>query len=169
MNKSKIELVRGITTPMFMIFSREEVEAGDPRPAVEQWNELFADREVVWQSRNQIILVIDGYLDDPRELVEIKEVRDFLGKFNELWPYWAFFFNHVDDSIRLLFTCTCAARFYGGCEVDIDPIKANKFLRAGFSGMNAIFKTFGFPEEEISPMTRRIAEILKQTGHSGRM
>ena len=73
-----------------------------------QLNSYLSDPNTVWRARSQIGLVIYGYQDDPRELVEIREVRNFLTTFNDMWPYWAFYFIHVDGSITLLCTCGCA-------------------------------------------------------------
>jgi hypothetical protein len=50
-------------------------------------------------------LVVDGYNYDPRELVDIPEVRTLLRSLEASWPHWAFFFNQVDDSIKLLVRC----------------------------------------------------------------
>ena len=38
-------------------------------------------------------LVVDDYNNDPRELVDILEVRTLLRRLEAAWPYWAFFFS----------------------------------------------------------------------------
>lgn len=40
----------------------------------------------------------DGYHHDPRELVDIPEVRTLLRRLEGAWPYWVFF-SQVDESI----------------------------------------------------------------------
>lgn len=54
-------------------------------------------------------LVVDGYNEDRREIVDIPEVRAFLREIDQQWPYWALFFNQVDDSIKLTLSCVCAS------------------------------------------------------------
>ena len=51
------------------------------------------------------IQLIPGHVPDPRELVDIPEVRNLLRRLEAAWPYWAYFFNQVDDSIMLLLSC----------------------------------------------------------------
>ena len=58
-------------------------------------------------------LVVSGYDDDKRELVDVPEVRKFLAEFTVQWPYWAFFLNQVDDSILILGSCTCGKSYPG--------------------------------------------------------
>jgi len=54
-------------------------------------------------------LVVNGYNNDPRELVDIPEVRAMLRQREATWPHWAYFFNQVDDSIKLLLSCVAGA------------------------------------------------------------
>ena len=60
---------------------------------------FLATREGAWRYRGQMTLVVDGYKHDPRELVDIPEVRALLRDLEAEWPYWAYFFNQMDDSI----------------------------------------------------------------------
>ena len=47
-------------------------------------------------------------------------------------------------------------------EVDIEAGRSRDFLQSGFFGMNTIFKVHRFPEVEISPVTKNIADLLKR-------
>jgi len=78
---------------------RREIESGDVRSVVDRLLTQFRDPQAIWRYRGQLTLVIDGYNQDPRELVDIREVRSFLQEFDRHWPYRAFFFNQVDDSL----------------------------------------------------------------------
>ena len=103
---------------------------------------------------------------NPRELVDIVEVRSLLQTLGQQWPYWAFFFNQVDDSIKLLGSCVCGSRFPGHGAVEIDGNKVVNFLRHGFDGMNTVFEKFGFPEDELESMSRGLVEVIEQAGMS---
>ena len=65
-------------------------------------------------------LVVDGYNDGLRGLVDIPDVRVLLQELYQQWPYWAFFLNQVDDSIKLLGSCICGTRCPGSGAVEID-------------------------------------------------
>ncbi len=57
-----------------------------------------ATREDAWLYRGQMSLVVDGYNHDPRELVDIPEVRHLLKRLAAQWPYWGFFLNPVNPN-----------------------------------------------------------------------
>jgi hypothetical protein len=109
-------------------------------------------------------LVVDGYNDEQRELIDIPEVRAFLKLLNERWPYWGYFFNQVDDSIKLLGCCVCGTNFPGAGAIEIDGTKLVEFLRQGFGGLNLIFEKFGFPESELKIIGDGLLEVIEQSG-----
>ena len=146
------------------MISRRQVESNDMASVVNEHKILLASREDCWLYRGQVSLVVDGYEDDPRELVDIPEVRAFLRDFTVQWPYWAFFFNQVDDSIILLGSCVCGKSYPGGGTVEMDVDKIKQFLLDGFEGMNALFEKHGFPEAELEIMSRGLIEVMEQAG-----
>lgn len=162
----RIVLRSGVTDPVVLMFSRREVEveAGDAGAAVRRLTSLFDTPEAIWRYRGQVALVVDGYNDDPRELVDVPEVRAFLIEFTQQWPYWAFFFNQVDDSIKLLSSCLCASRFLGHGQIEIDAEKLRRFLLTGFAAMNSIFDDHGFPESVLKEMSDGVIEVIEQAG-----
>jgi hypothetical protein len=159
----RIDLRPGVTEPVVLLISRREIESGDITSVTSRLKPFLAAREDAWLYRGQMSMVIDGFNDDPRELVDIPEVREFLRMFDKQWPYWAFFFNQVDDSIKIYLSCVCGVSFPGGGAVEIDADKLSEFLMHGFAGMNSIFDRFGFSETELEVQSRGIVEIVEQT------
>lgn len=139
---------------------------GDTASVLTSLKPFLATREDAWLYRSQMSLVVDGYNDDPREFVDIPQVRDFLISLEQQWPYWAFFFNLLDDSMKLLGACVCAADFRGGGAVEIDGRKLADFLQRGFAGMNTIFDRHSSPEAELQAMSLGIMEVIEQAGMS---
>jgi hypothetical protein len=164
MTSPRFDLRPGVTEPVVLMFSRREVESGDPSASVARLDALFDSRQAVWRYRGQVALVVAGYDDDPRELIDIPEVRAFLTRFNAQWPYWAFYFNQVDDSIKILLSCLCARRYLGRGQVEIEPEKLRRFLLKGFAAMNSIFDKHGFPESELRAMSDGVIEVVEQAG-----
>lgn len=160
----RMDLRRGVTEPVILMISRHQVQTGDTASVLTSLKPFLATREDAWLYRSQMSLVVDGYNDDPRELVDIPQVRDFLIALDQQWPYWAFFFNQIDDSIKLLGSCVCGAEFKGGGAVEIDGRKLAYFLQRGFAGMNAIFDQHGFPEAELEAMSLGVMEVIEQAG-----
>lgn len=164
MSNPRIDLRPGVTEPVIIMISRRQVESRDMASVVNELKILLASREDCWLYRGQVSLVVDGYEDDPRELVDIAEVRDFLRNFAVQWPYWGFFFNQIDDSIILLGSCVCGKAYPGGGAVEMDVEKIKQFLLDGFEGMNALFDKHGFPESELESMSRGLIEVMEQAG-----
>lgn len=160
----RIDLRPGISSPVLLVISRRQVEEADIASVLSEVKPFLATGEDAWLYRGQMVLSVDGYNDDPRELVDIAEVRALLCELERQWPYWAFFFNQVDDSIKLLASCVCGTDFPGRGVVEIDARMLGPFLDRAFDGMNAIFDMHGFPEGELESMSRGLVEVLEQAG-----
>ncbi|KPF61697.1 hypothetical protein D621_00225 [beta proteobacterium AAP51] len=158
------DLRPGVTEPVVLLISRREMEQGDLASVLSRLKVFQATREDAWLYRGQMSLVVNGYNDDPRELVDIPEARKLLARLEAEWPYWAFFFNQVDDSIKLLLSCAAGKHFYGGGAVEMDPERISQVLGHGFGGLNTLFERFGFPEAELEAQSRGLFEVLQQAG-----
>jgi len=164
MNQPRIDLRPGVHDPVVLMISRRQVEAADLASVIQGLRRFTATREDAWLYRCQMSLVVTGYDDDPREIVDIPEARLFLKHLARDWPYWAFLFNHVDASLVLLLSCAAGKRFpgRGAVEIDIDALK--KVLLHGFAGTNELFDRFGFDEKENEVITRGLIEVVQGAG-----
>jgi hypothetical protein len=160
----RLDLRPGVSEPVVLLISRREVEAGDLASVLSRLKVFLATREDAWRYRGQMTLVVDGYNNDPRELVDIPEVRSLLRGLESSWPQWAFFFNQVDDSIKLLLSCVAGSRFLGRGAVEMDGDLVAAALGRAFGGMNMVFERFGFPEDELEKMSNGLVEVLQQAG-----
>ena len=160
----RLDLRPGVSEPVVLMISRREVEAADLDSVLSRLKVFLATREDAWRYRGQMTLVVDGYNNDPRELVDIAEVRTLLRGLEADWPYWAYFFNQVDDSIKLLLSCVAGSRFLGHGAVEMDADLVAAALARALGGMNTIFERFGFPEDELEKMSNGLVEVLQQAG-----
>ena len=69
------------------MISLRQVEQRDIASVLKELKPLLATCEDTWLYRGQVSLVVDGYNNDPRELVDIPQVRAFLRMFEKQWPY----------------------------------------------------------------------------------
>ena len=159
--RARFDLRPGSSEPVALVISRREVERADLASVLSRLKIFLATREDAWRYRGQMTLVVDGYNDDPRELVDIPEVRSLLSRLEAEWPYWAFFFNQADDSIKLLLSCVAGARYLGRGAVEMDADLVAAAMARAFGGMNAVFERFNFPEDELEPMSRGFVEVLQ--------
>lgn len=160
----RLDLRLGVSEPVVLLISRREVEAGDLASVLSRLKPFLATREDAWRYRGQMMLVVDGYNNDPRELVDIPEVRAVLRGLESSWPHWAYFFNQVDDSIKLLLSCVAGSRFLGRGAIEMDADLVASALGRAFGGMNLIFDRFGFPEDELEMISNGLVEVLQQAG-----
>ncbi len=156
----RLDLRPGVTEPVVLMISRRQVEQHDLASVLDSLKIFTASREDAWKYRGQMTLVVSGYDDDPRELVDMAEVRSLLVALVEQWPYWGFFMNQVDDSIRILASCYCGVEFPGGGAALIDPQRIRPFMNLAFAGMNTLFDQHGFPEHELEAMSLGLAQLL---------
>ena len=159
MTPPRLDLRKGVTDPVVLLISRRQVEQQDLASVLDSLKVFTATREVAWLYRGQMSLVVDGYNHDPRELVDIPEVRHFLKRLAAQWPYLGFFLNQVDDSIKILGSCCCGVEFPGRGAVLIDPALLPGFLNQAFAGMNALFDQHGFPEHELEAMSMGLVAL----------
>lgn len=160
----RVDLRPGVSKPVVLMISSREIEQSDLASVLSRLKVFLATREDAWRYRGQMTLVVDGYNDDPRELVDIPEVRALLRGLEVEWPYWAYFFNQVDDSIKLLLSCAAGSRFLGNGAVEMDGALVAAAMARAFGGMNTIFERFNFPEDELELMSRGFVEVLQQAG-----
>jgi len=160
----RTDLRPGVQEPVVLLISRREVEQADIPSVLSRLKVFLATREDAWRYRGQMTLVVDGYNHDPRELVDIPEVRSLLRRLEAEWPYWAFFFNQVDDSIKLLLSCVAGSRYLGRGAVEMDADLVAAAMARAFGGMNTVFERFNFPEDELELMSRGFVEVLQQAG-----
>ena len=163
-SQPRTDLRPGVSEPVVLLISRREVEQADLPSVLSRLKVFLATREDAWLYRGQMTLVVDGYNNDPRELVDIPEVRSLLRRLEAEWPYWAFFFNQVDDSIKLLLSCVAGSRYLGNGAVEMDADLVAAAMARAFGGMNTVFERFNFPEEELELMSRGFVEVLQQAG-----
>lgn len=156
----RLDLRTGFTEPVVLLISRRQVVECDVDSILRELKVFMATREDAWRYRGQVSITIDGYNDDPRALVDIPEVRTLMRALYRGWPYWAYFLNQVDDSIKILGSCVFGAAFPGAGAVLVDPDKLGNFLTMGFAGMNTVFERYNFPEHELEKMSQGLSEVL---------
>jgi len=161
-------------------FSRSKVERGD----FSHFLGLYAPDKLpegrrLRDTMNSVILGIEGWDDDPREIHMIPEIRRFYTSFHEAWPYWLYFCNLETDTLRAMTMCCLPSidvmQTEGQIQVAVtcDPLDLLNFLKRDFLSMNlmceragmfeariynrtkAVFEYFGLPFDEAPPAARR--------------
>ena len=167
MSSLRHDLQPGVNEPVILMVSRTAVERDDLASVLGRLKLLSATREDAWLYRGQLSIVFEGYEDDPRELVDVPEVRRFVVRLNAAWPYWAFFMNQLDSTISLWLACLCGKTFPGSGQVELDIELLREMLRGGFDGMNTLFDRHGFSEDALRVQIEGLACLVGEMANTG--
>jgi hypothetical protein len=148
---------------IFYQFSRSKVERLD----FSHFLSLHAPEKLPTGRRlrammGSMVMVIEGYDFDPREIHTIPEVRRFYSAFHEAWPYWLYFCNLDQDALKMMVFC-CMKSFTAikvdgktECAVQCDPMEVAAFIAADFGPMNLMCERAEMFESLIKQRTQDI-------------
>jgi hypothetical protein len=163
LSSNSLRLRPGVTEPVLLLISREAVVNCDVERVFKQSVRfLMASREDVVLYRQQASLVFEGWDEDPRELVDVPEVRAFVKAMAVRWPQWAFFFNQTDPSIALWISCLVGESFPGGGAVEINVELLRHELQQALTGMNSIYDLHGLSEQDLEVQALGFIEVIQQ-------
>lgn len=143
-----------------VVISRQQVEAGDINEPLSVLLTLL-NREAAIKLCERVEIGVAGFDDDPRELYEIQEVRNFMCKLDAEFPYWLYFLSK--RGLGLLFVLSCF------CPPFLAPEERQRIwnehigdylLKRGFPALNHICECAGCSEEEIQRLSERVTEYL---------
>lgn len=156
------DLRPGLSDPVVFVISRQQVEALDLDESLDFLHSLVptAHPDHAWAYKGRLSLVISGYDSDPRELFEIPEVCRYLRALDEQWPFWLFFFNQVDDSIKLIALCLASSIEVVPGAAHIDPDGLRRFMERAFTAVNYLFESYGFPESENEALSMEVSRLF---------
>jgi len=158
-----MRLRSAVKDPVILLISREAVDHCDvERVFKHSVRYLMAAREDVILYRQQTSVVFEGWDEDPRELVDVPEVRTFVKAMAVRWPEWAYFFNQEDPSIALWTSCLAGTLFPGGGAVEIDVELLRTALDRALSGMNSIYDLHGLSEKDLEVQSLGFIEVIQQ-------
>src|SRR5665811_76711 len=102
--------------------------------------------------RESVAISVAGYNDDPRELVEIPEVRLFFKRLTEEWPHWLWFLNRDIGAVGLLLSLLCKVETHhsdGRFSTEFaDITEVMDIVRELFDRSIPLFSTYGISEDD---------------------
>lgn len=87
---------------LVLLITRDEIRRGTVGDVVDRLMVLSDDSDNVVRYAQRLVVVIDGYNDDPRELTAIPEVVEFIRAIDREWSYWFHFLSTEHDSLMLV-------------------------------------------------------------------
>lgn len=145
---------------LVVVADRKQVEAGDTSEIVPILHSLLQP-ETAKKFFERVDLSFSGYDQDPRELHEIVEVRDFVLKLDEQFPYWCYFLTKVGHGLRVVMFCFCPPYLKPEAQQEIWPERMNAYLiNRGFPAMAAVCQLAGWSDDQIMQLNDRVVEYL---------
>lgn len=142
-------------------FSRDRVEAGDAKDFLSRFGKSSLPTGKKLESMmNSLVLMIEGYDDDPREIYAIPEVRTFYQRFWQRWPYWLYIFNLNTENLMMMVMCCLdsldALKVQGQpqVQVQINPLEVVQFISGDFAPMNEICECAVMTERQFFERTK---------------
>jgi len=147
--------------PIVIVIARDEVESQDISRALSMLKALLSTPETAKEHFEKIDIAFHGYDDDTRELFEIPEVRNFVFKLDEAFPYWFYFLSKNDLGLQALVLCFMPPYLTEEAKAQIFPERLQPLLlERWFPAMNQVCEFVEMPEEEIERLTNRVMSYI---------
>jgi hypothetical protein len=151
------------------VMDDREVKAKDTSRVTRFFERLLSTKELAFDNMGKVKLSFYGYDDDPRELFEIPEVREYIALLDRKLQSLFFFVptGEKADTLRLFIYCLCDAKWEGPRatpkgrgKVTFDTRLAGDFLNRHWSSLNSITTWLGMSIEENKRISFAIMECL---------
>ena len=128
---------------------------------------LMQTKKSVEEARQSIKFIFSGYDDDPRELCEIEEVRNYAKELDYYWPYHFYFLADEDNipgigpwsEIRAWASYLCGVtRTPSGITYNNEDLKA--FLLRHVSSLNELCSKYDLGEQPPNILCKRALREL---------
>lgn len=91
--------------PLVIIVSRQDVERCDVALPLSVLSRLLESVSVIRSFEERVEIAFHGYDSNPSELYELAEVRAFVHRLDEQFPYWLFFLTKEGTGLQALAWC----------------------------------------------------------------
>jgi hypothetical protein len=150
-------------TFMKITVSRKEIELGDINKALEKLNKFIEYGFVMKRYCEDIEIAFTGYEKDSRALWEIEEVRNYVRKLDEKFPYWFYFLTKEGAGLHSIVQCFLLPYLTEEGKRNYHPKQLSEYLaKRGFPAMNYLCGIAGNTEDEIEEMTYRVMNYLTE-------
>jgi hypothetical protein len=124
---------------------------------------VAASRERVLRFRGRVDFSIDGYSADPRELYEIREVREYVAALDASFPYWFWFLDPGTSSLLIIAAscCDCQSARNGTMRrLVIEPAALVDFTMRHFDALNRLAGIHDIPDAALEEISEAIGTWL---------
>ena len=143
-----------------VVVRRQQVEAGNISEPLLTLRKLLT-RDAAVKFCERVDIGVAGYDDDSRELYEIPEVRDFIHRLDEEFPYWLYFLSKRRLGLMFILSCFCPPYLAPEAQQRIWNERITDYLmKRGFPAMNHICECAGCSEAEMHQLSDRVMDYI---------
>ena len=147
--------------PFIIVVSSDEVLSEDIEPALGTLKKLTESPQVARSYREIVDIAFHGYDDYPEELFEIPEVRNYVYKLDEQFPFWLYFLSKMHLGLQALLLCFLPPYLKEEAKQEIFPERINDLLtKRWFPALNHIGDYVGMAETENEAIMERTIQYI---------
>jgi hypothetical protein len=141
-------------------FDRGDIEAGDTSDVMAVLKQLL-ERDAAIRFCEKVDLCCTGYESDSRELWEIPEVRAFVQRLDQQFPYWCYFLSRNGEGLLWLTYCLYPLAMSQDEKQRLWLPAIRKYIEdRGIPQMTAICRYVGCSDQEAVRLTNGAANYL---------
>ena len=149
--------------PIFFGIPYADVLSSETITVLTALNSFLETRERVVWGRGRITLIFEGFDDDPRDVWNIPEIRRYIKKLDEQFPYWFYFADLEANTLKVLALCLCrVVKVDNGSTPDPEGLK--HFLASRVIALNILCNRFDLGDEIKEEITKKVCEHLVPVG-----
>lgn len=143
-----------------LVVPRRDVERCDVSSVLSYLKTIASNSATAWQMRGRVSISFDGYSDERRSIFTVPEVRRFVAKAHASWPYWFFFLNQVDHSIKVVAACLCDMQRVEPASWKLSQADLMRFVGEGMTALADLGKRYRFDEAEMDSIATGVFQYL---------
>lgn len=144
-----------------IVISRQEIESKDISVPLNSLKQLILSPTIARSYQEKVVIAVDGYNDISWELFEIPEVREYIYKLDEKFPFWLFFLSKSSSSLQFILLCFLPPFLTDEGKAEVFPGRISSLLSNRlFPAMNQVAEFAGLSEIEIEKLTDRAIEYV---------
>lgn len=147
---------------LYIVVSKQDILSGNAQSTIDVLKSLSRSPEDALKWRERVDIAFDGYNDTRWELFEIPEVRNFVYRLDDDFPFWLFFMSKARFGLQCIMLCFLPPFMKPEARAEIFPETIGRlFEDRWLPAMHYICKFVGMTEGEIEQMTDRVIEYIR--------
>jgi hypothetical protein len=144
-----------------VVISRDEIEGRVASSTPGVLNSVLSTPQGALSLFEKVDVAFHGYDDDPRELFEIPEVRNFVAWLDDKFPFWLFFLTKRGRGLLCIMLCFMPPHLTEAARKTVHPQRIEELLsKRWFPAMNQMCNYVGFSEEENESLTENVVDYF---------